>query len=650
MSDNILEIRNLKTHFFTNNGVVRAVDGITFGLRKGENLCLVGESGCGKTTVASSILRLIDNPPGRIVDGEILYHREDLLRCSDERIRQIRGNRIAMIFQDPQSALNPVLTVGDQIVEQIRLHLGLMPKQAVGKAVDLMEQAGIPQAGERIKDYPHQFSGGMQQRVLIAAALSCDPEILIADEPVTALDTTIKAQILDMFQEMKKERNMSTLFITHDLGTVAGIADRIVVMYGGRLAETGMALDIFDRPKHPYTIGLIKCLPVISTSRDRLTPITGTIPSLINPPEGCIFEPRCERRMSVCRRERPVELSVPNEHIVACHLYSQGGCKSYMSAKLIEVENLKKYYPVTAGLLSRHIADVKAVDRVTFHIMEGETLGLVGESGCGKSSLGRTLLRLEEPTAGRVCYQGSDIMTWDKKQLKVLRKKAQMIFQDPQSSLDPRMTTGDSIGEALLIHGMGNEKERLERVEELLRRVGLEPQHAMRYPHELSGGQKQRIGIARALAVNPKFIVADEPVSSLDVSVQAQILNLIMDLQCELNLAYLFIAHDLLVIGQVSDRIAVMYLGKIIELSDRMELFSNPLHPYTEALLSAVHPPDPHQVQKRIILHGEVPSPVEPPSGCNFHTRCPKRMAICSREEPVLLCRGSHLVFCHLYD
>lgn len=321
-----------------------------------------------------------------------------------------------------------------------------------------------------------------------------------------------------------------------------------------------------------------------------------------------------------------------------------------MKAKLLEVENLKKYYPVTAGLFSRHIADVKAVDGVSLYIMEGETLGLVGESGCGKSTMGRTLLRLEEPTAGKVLYKGNDITAWDKRQLKGLRKEAQMIFQDPQSSLDPRMTIGDSIGEALLIHGIDNLKERLERVEELLKRVGLEPGHAMRYPHELSGGQKQRTGIARALAVNPKLIVADEPVSALDVSVQAQILNLVMDLQHELGLAYLFIAHDLSVIGQVSDRIAVMYLGQIIESADREELFSHPLHPYTGALLSAVHVPDPHQKQKRILLQGEVPSPVEPPAGCRFHTRCPRAMKICSQEQPVLrLQGGNHLVSCHLY-
>ena len=321
-----------------------------------------------------------------------------------------------------------------------------------------------------------------------------------------------------------------------------------------------------------------------------------------------------------------------------------------MNKRLVEIENLKKYYPVTVGLLARHVADVKAVDGVSFYIMEGETLGLVGESGCGKSTLGRTLLRLEEPTAGRVLYRGSDIMRWDKRQLKELRKEVQMIFQDPQSSLDPRMTIGDSIGEALLIHGVGNEKERLKRVEELLRRVGLEPEHAMRYPHELSGGQKQRIGIARALAVNPKLIVADEPVSALDVSVQAQILNLIMDLQHELGLAYLFIAHDLSVIGQVSDRIAVMYLGQIIELANRTELFSHPLHPYTEALLSAIHAPDPHQKQKRILLQGEVPSPVEPPPGCRFHTRCPRVMELCNRELPTLrLLEEGHFVSCHLY-
>ncbi|MFQ5996434.1 MAG: ABC transporter ATP-binding protein [Dehalococcoidales bacterium] len=322
-----------------------------------------------------------------------------------------------------------------------------------------------------------------------------------------------------------------------------------------------------------------------------------------------------------------------------------------MSRRLVEVEDLKKYYPVTAGLLSRHIADVKAVDGVSFYIMEGETLGLVGESGCGKSSLGRTLLRLEEPTAGRVLYSGSDITLWDRRQLKGFRKEAQMIFQDPQSSLDPRMTIGDSIGEALLIHGVGNEKERLEKVEELLKRVGLEPEHAMRYPHELSGGQKQRIGIARALTVNPKLIVADEPVSALDVSVQAQILNLIMDLQSELGLAYLFIAHDLAVIGQVSDRIAVMYLGQIIELADRTKLLGHPLHPYTEALMSAIHLPDPHQKREKILLQGEVPSPVEPPPGCRFHTRCPKVMKICYQEQPTLRqLEENHFVSCHLYD
>jgi len=322
MNNTILQIGHLKTYFFTRNGVVKAVDGINFDLRKAESLCLVGESGCGKTATALSVLRLIDSPPGKIVDGEILYHGEDLLRCSSERLKQIRGNRIAMIFQDPQSSLNPVFTVGDQIAEQIRLHLKLKRKQAMERTVDLMEQVGIPQARERMADYPHQFSGGMKQRVMIAAALSCNPEILIADEPTTALDTTIKAQILDIFRALKQERNMSILFITHDLGTVAGIADRIIVMYGGRIAEAGTVLDIFDQPKHPYTLGLINCLPTISTQRDRLTPIPGMIPSLINPPEGCIFEPRCERRMSICSQKRPDEVVLSGEHLVACHLYS----------------------------------------------------------------------------------------------------------------------------------------------------------------------------------------------------------------------------------------------------------------------------------------------------------------------------------------
>ncbi len=322
MNNTVLQIRHLKTYFFTRNGVVKAVDGVSFGLRQGESLCLVGESGCGKTTAALAVLRLVDSPPGRIIDGEILYHGEDLLHCSGKRLRQIRGNRIAMIFQDPQSSLNPVFTVGDQIAEQIKLHLGLKHKPAMEKTLHLMEQVGIPQARERMKDYPHQFSGGMKQRVMIAAALSCEPEILIADEPTTALDTTIKAQILDIFRELKQKRNMSILFITHDLGTVAGIADRIIVMYGGRVAEVGTAFDIFDQPKHPYTHGLINCLPNISTRKDRLTPIPGIIPSLIDPPEGCIFNPRCQRRMPICRQKRPEEIMLTKEHLVACHLYS----------------------------------------------------------------------------------------------------------------------------------------------------------------------------------------------------------------------------------------------------------------------------------------------------------------------------------------
>ena len=322
MDNSILEVRNLKAHFFSSRGVVKAVDDITFGLRKGENLCLVGETGCGKTTAALSVLRLIDSPPGRIVGGEILYHGEDLLRSSGERLRQIRGSRIAMIFQDPQSSLNPVFTVGDQIAEQIKLHLGLGHKQAMERALQLMEQVGIPRARERMKDYPHQFSGGMRQRAMIAAALSCDPEIIIADEPVTALDTTIKAQILDIFKDLKRKRDMSILFITHDLGIVASIADRIVVMYGGRIAEAGTTLDIFDHAKHPYTLGLIQCLPSLSTQKERLTPIPGMIPGLIDLPSGCIFDPRCERRIPICNQEKPREIVVSGEHLVACHLYS----------------------------------------------------------------------------------------------------------------------------------------------------------------------------------------------------------------------------------------------------------------------------------------------------------------------------------------
>jgi peptide/nickel transport system ATP-binding protein len=653
----ILSIENLHVHFATSRGLVRAVEGVSYQVRRGEVLAVVGESGCGKSVSALAIMRLLARPAGRVAAGRVMFDGRDLLTLSDEDMRRVRGREIGMIFQEPMTSLNPVLPIGQQIAEPLLIHLGMSEEQAKVRAIELLRMVGITDPERRLNQYPHHFSGGMRQRVMIAIGLACNPKLLIADEPTTALDVTIQAQILELMRDLSQRLDVALMIITHNLGVVARYADRVNVMYAARVAEQGTSDDIFLRPRHPYAMGLMRSVPRLDRPRGvRLETIEGLPPNLLDPPTGCRFAPRCQFRVDVCAQE-PELLETEAGHRAACHRaveFASGqlvppsveplaGMRDALAqgevAPILAVDHLKKYFPIarSTGLFARATAEVRAVNDIGFTIRPGETLGLVGESGCGKTTVGRLILRLETPTEGMIRFEGTDIAGHDADALRAMRRRIQAIFQDPYSSLNPRMTVGQIIAEPLHVYRMvPNARAARDRVAELLSQVGLFAYMAERYPHEMSGGQRQRVGIARALAMEPSFIVCDEPVSALDVSIQGQIINLLEDLQQRLGLTYLFIAHDLAVVRHISNRVAVMYLGRIMELADRDTIYATPLHPYTRALLDAAPVPDPAVERQRAprALKGEIPSPLSPPSGCVFHTRCPLASEECRQEVP----------------
>jgi len=625
--DVVLSIEDLKTYFYTEEGEIPAVDGVSLQLKRGKVLAIVGESGCGKSVTSYSILRLIRSP-GKIIGGKIIFNskrRGDItdIASLDEKsdtLYSIRGGSISMIFQEPMTALSPVHTVGNQICEAILLHQDVTEEEARQKAIDMLTSVGIPQPEERIDQYPHEMSGGMRQRIVIAMALVCDPELLIADEPTTALDVTLQAQILQLMRNLQKDRNCSVLFITHDLGVVAQMADEVAVMYLGRVVETGTVRDILKDPQHPYTLSLLHSIPRNETLGGRLPTIKGSVPSLTQIPKGCPFHPRCPFAVpGTCDVGGPPDLlKWKGDRQAACvrleEIHRDGkptlhvgeGVSVTDSIKedkvLLSVRHLSKHFPIySKGLIRRQKGVLKAVDDVSFDLLRGETLGLVGESGSGKTTCARTILRALSATDGEAIFYSDkqkkniDLTKLNRKELKPLRQEMQMIFQDPFSSLNPRMTVGDIVAEPLTIHKMCSGSEMEDKVVDMLKKVGLKPEHRQRYPHAFSGGQRQRIGIARALVMNPSLVVADEAVSALDVSVQAQVINLLADLQLELGLTYLFVAHDLSVVRHICDRVAVMQGGKLVEFGDSEELFQNPQHPYTQKLLTAVPSLDPDE-------------------------------------------------------
>ena len=743
----VLDIQNLSTHIKLTSSVVQAVGNVDMQIDAGETLGVVGESGCGKSMTGLSIMGLLP-PGGSIVNGSVKLDGRELVGLKDEELRRLRGNEIAMIFQDPLTSLDPTKSIGYQVSEPVRLHRGASKAEALDRAVEVLGLVGLPRPKERLSDYPHQLSGGLRQRVMIAMALACEPKLLIADEPTTALDVTIQAQILALLKDLKDRLGMAMLLITHDMGVIAGNADRVNVMYAGRVVETAEAATLFEDMHHPYTQALLASIPQLhQDARKALHAIPGLPPDLAHLPQGCRFAARCTRATDKCRAEEPPLSGKTFDHRFACWhpvdgplvLTVIGGAgpdavstglaapdavsmkeaagdgaglvadaqlagtpladapptaqetqepapESAVSgavmvvaaglevtadgrlevterkvevtaadgrgvAPLLELHNLVKEFPITSGaILQRKVASVKAVSDVSFAVPAGTTFGLVGESGCGKTTIGKLIVALEKPSAGAITLNGEDVSKLRGADLRRKRRDLQLMFQDPQSSLDPRMRVGTIIAEPLAVQRLGSKRAQRDRVFELLGEVGLPRNAVERYPHEFSGGQRQRIGLARALTVNPRLIVADEPVSALDVSIRAQVLNLMKRLQASHGLTYIVISHDLAVVKYMADRIGVMYLGKMVELGSGEDIYQRAAHPYTAGLLATIPVPDPttERAKSGAGIKGELPSPVNPPSGCRFRTRCPFAQERCAAEEPQLRSFGpGHLAACH---
>ncbi len=689
----VLEVKDLSTHIKQSNTTIQAVGNIDMHLDPGETLGLVGESGCGKSMTGLSLMGLLP-PGGHIVGGSIKLEDRELVGLPERDLRKIRGNEIAMVFQDPLTSLDPTKTIGFQVAEPVLLHRGVSKKDAYDRAIEVLSLVGLPRPKERLSDFPHQLSGGLRQRVMIAMALSCEPKVLVADEPTTALDVTIQAQILDLLDELKSRLHMAMLLITHDMGVIAGHADRVNVMYAGRLVETTETSRLFAHMHHPYTQALLASIPRLTQDRNvRLLNIPGLPPDLGHPPAGCRFAARCSKVTDKCRHDEPSLIGESSDHLYSCWHPVDGplaadeveaaaaaaraaqaaaGVEVVVptamiadpvelvedrppapgteGAPLLEIKDLVKEFAVTSGILQRSIGSVKAVSGVSFSVNAGETFGLVGESGCGKTTIGRMIVALEHPTSGEVTLSGTNISKLRGTELRKRRRDLQLMFQDPYSSLDPRMRVGAIIREPLTIQSIGSRKEQEARVFELLGEVGLPSNAVERFPHEFSGGQRQRIGLARALTLNPQVIVADEPVSALDVSIRAQVLNLMKRLQATHGLTYVVISHDLAVVKYMADRIGVMYLGKLVELGSSNDIYERHAHPYTAGLIGAIPVPDPviARTRRGIGITGELPSPINPPSGCRFRTRCPLAQEICAQEEPALTSYGpGHIAACH---
>ena len=666
MQQPLLEVNDLTTWFDTREGRARVVDGNSFRIHRGETFALLGESGCGKSMTALSLMRLLPSQAQGNISGQVLLDGEDLLQLPEAAMRRIRGNRIAMIFQEPMTSLNPVLTIGEQIAEVLRRHRGLHGEALQRRLEELLTQVGIPAPRQRLGEYPHQLSGGMKQRVMIAIALAGEPDLLIADEPTTALDVTIQAQVLGLLKELQAQTGMAVLMITHDLGVVAEMVDRVAVMYAGQIVEQASREAFFAQPQHPYSQKLFEALPEIH-KRDRLlSVIPGSVPPLTQAFRGCRFAPRCQRAWELCHQREPQWLPSGEARSVRCHLYDRRIphpepvhevprplelAHAAAGETLLEVRDLKVHFPIRQGLLKRVKGYVYAVDGVDLSLRRGQTLALVGESGCGKTTLGKSILQLLRPTAGEVRFEGEDLTRLRGEALRRRRRDFQIIFQDPFSSMNPRMMVGDIIAEGMQAQGIGGDRtQRLARVDELLQQVGLKPEHKFKYPHEFSGGQRQRICIARTLAVDPRLIVCDEPTSALDVSVQAQILNLLRRLQQELHLSYLFITHDISVVAYLADEVAVMYLGRVVEQGPVASILEQARHPYTQALLAAVPRVHADTARQVVKLEGDPPSPMDPPAGCHFHPRCPQASAACRERYPgQSQVAPGHWVRCHLY-